>query len=178
MSTISLLSFVLYFLECLISLMCKLYYAYLSVLCWRKGWKIDAIYKSRFFWPWLSIYCVINMAGLKPALATVHDYAPLMKDFPLNELLSATELDKVRIAVAGIFNHLRKIRSTKYPIQRVLKLVEAISRDLSSQILKASVIVLLWFIFNCILWTSFCSISGLKIEVVLPKRCLYWKSLV
>ena len=59
-----------------------------------------------------------------------------MKDFPLNELLSATELDKVRSAVIGIFNHLRKIRSTKYPIQRALKLVEAISRDLSSQILK------------------------------------------
>ena len=43
---------------------------------------------------------------------------------------------QVRTAVAGIFNHLRKIRSTKYPIQRALKLVEAISRDLSSQILK------------------------------------------
>uniref|UniRef100_A0A2P2HXP1 Dynein heavy chain, cytoplasmic n=1 Tax=Hirondellea gigas TaxID=1518452 RepID=A0A2P2HXP1_9CRUS len=74
--------------------------------------------------------------GLKSAIATVHDYAPLMKDFPLNELLAATELDKVRSAVSGIFNHLRKIRSTKYPITRALKLVEAISRDLSSQILK------------------------------------------
>ena len=74
--------------------------------------------------------------GLKPALATVNDYAPLMKDFPLNELLSATDLDKVRMAVTGIFTHLRKIRSTKYPILRALRLVEAISRDLSSQILK------------------------------------------
>lgn len=69
-------------------------------------------------------------------MATVNDYAPLMKDFPLNDLLAATELEKIRAAVQGIFNHLRKIRSTKYPIQRALRLVEAISRDLSSQILK------------------------------------------
>ena len=57
--------------------------------------------------------------GLKQALATVNDYNPLMKvrlnilfkkfnflilkfffqDFPINELLSATELDRIRTAV-------------------------------------------------------------------------------
>jgi dynein heavy chain 1 len=36
----------------------------------------------------------------------------------------------------AIFNHLRKIRNTKYPIQRALRLVEAISRDLVNQMLK------------------------------------------
>ncbi|KAK2160288.1 hypothetical protein NP493_1652g00007 [Ridgeia piscesae] len=74
--------------------------------------------------------------GLKQALATVNDYNPLMKDFPLNDLLSATELDRIRVAVQAIFNHLRKIRSTKYPIQRALRLLEAVSRDLSTQMLK------------------------------------------
>ncbi|XP_021916203.1 dynein heavy chain, cytoplasmic isoform X4 [Zootermopsis nevadensis] len=74
--------------------------------------------------------------GLKQALATVNDYNPLMKDFPINDLLSATELDRIRSAVQLIFSHLRKIRSTKYPIQRALRLVEAISRDLGSQLLK------------------------------------------
>lgn len=69
-------------------------------------------------------------------MATVNDYNPLMKDFPINDLLSATELERIRVAVEMIFNHLRKIRSTKYPIQRALRLVEAISRDLSSQLLK------------------------------------------
>lgn len=59
-----------------------------------------------------------------------------MKDFPLNDLLSATELDKIRQALVAIFTHLKKIRNTKYPIQRALRLVEAISRDLSSQLLK------------------------------------------
>lgn len=66
----------------------------------------------------------------------MNDYNPLMKDFPLNDLLSATELDKIRQALVAIFTHLRKIRNTKYPIQRALRLVEAISRDLSAQLLK------------------------------------------
>ncbi|KAK6637160.1 Dynein heavy chain, cytoplasmic [Polyplax serrata] len=74
--------------------------------------------------------------GLKQALGTVNDYNPLMKDFPINDLLSATELERIRVSVGMIFNHLRKIRSTKYPIQRALRLVEAISRDLSAQLLK------------------------------------------
>lgn len=74
--------------------------------------------------------------GLKQALATVNDYNPLMKDFPLDDLLAATELDKIRAALSATFTHLKKIRSTKYPIQRALRLVEAISRDLSSQLLK------------------------------------------
>ncbi|GLV39725.1 Dynein heavy chain 64C [Carabus blaptoides fortunei] len=74
--------------------------------------------------------------GLKQALATVNDYNPLMKDFPINDLLAATELERIRVAVQQIFTHLRKIRSTKYPIQRCLRLMEAISRDLGSQLLK------------------------------------------
>ncbi|KOC68078.1 Dynein heavy chain, cytoplasmic [Habropoda laboriosa] len=74
--------------------------------------------------------------GLQQALATVDDYNPLMKDFPINDLLSATELERIKTSVQQIFMHLRKIRSTKYPIQRVLRLIEAISRDLGRQLLK------------------------------------------
>lgn len=73
---------------------------------------------------------------LKEAIACVNDFNPLMKDFPLNDLLSATELDKIRTALQGIFQHLKKIRNTKYPIKRALKLMEAISRDLMNQLLK------------------------------------------
>ena len=76
--------------------------------------------------------------GLKQAIATVNDYNPLMKDFPINDLLSATELDRIRTSVQAIFSHLRKIRNTKYPIQRALRLVEAISRDVVVQMLKVS----------------------------------------
>lgn len=74
--------------------------------------------------------------GLKEALETAKDYNLLMKDFPLNELISATELPKITLAIQSIFNHLKKIRHTKYPMPRTLKLVEAISKDLTSQLLK------------------------------------------
>lgn len=74
--------------------------------------------------------------GLNQAIDIVNDYNPLMKDFPLSDLLSATDLDKIKLALQAIFAHLRKIRNTKYPIQRCLKLIEAISRDLTAQLLK------------------------------------------
>lgn len=79
---------------------------------------------------------MVFIKGLKQALATVNDYNPLMKDFPINDLLSATELDRIKSAVMQIFGHLRKIRNTKYPMQRALRFIEAISRDLSAQLLK------------------------------------------
>ena len=82
--------------------------------------------------------------GLKQAIATVNDYNPLMKDFPINDLLSATELDRIRTSVQAIFSHLRKIRNTKYPIQRALRLVEAISRDVVVQMLKVSMGLVDW----------------------------------
>ena len=71
-------------------------------------------------------------------MATVNDYSQLMKDFPINDLLSAIDLDRLRIALQSIFIHLKKIRATKYPFQRAVRLVEAISRDLSSQMLKVA----------------------------------------
>lgn len=88
------------------------------------------------FWQFTQFLITLLPTGLKQAVETVNDYNPLMKDFPLNDLLSASELDKIRQALMAIFTHLKKIRNTKYPIQRALRLVEAISRDLSSQLLK------------------------------------------
>ena len=69
-------------------------------------------------------------------MQTVANYNPLMKDFPLEQLLSATELDRIRDALVVIFTHLKKIKLSQYPIQRCLRLIEAISKDLMSQILK------------------------------------------
>lgn len=79
---------------------------------------------------------MFNATGLKPALSMVADYNTMMKDFPLNDLLSAAELERIRGSLVAIFAHLKKIRGTKYPIQRALRLVEAISRDLSNLMLK------------------------------------------
>ena len=78
--------------------------------------------------------------GLKEAQDKVNDYNPLMKDFPVNELLAASSLESIQAAVAAIYTHLRKIRSTSYPAQRSIYLVESISRDLSTQLLKVCVV--------------------------------------
>ena len=45
-----------------------------------------------------------------------------MKDFPLNELLSATDLDKIQESLILIFGHIsRKLRLSPYPIRRALR---------------------------------------------------------
>ncbi|KAJ4149826.1 dynein heavy chain [Fusarium falciforme] len=69
--------------------------------------------------------------GLKEAMDKVQKYNQLMRDFPLDELLSATSLSKAQEAIAQIFGHLnKKLRICPYPIRRALPLVEAISADL------------------------------------------------
>lgn len=69
--------------------------------------------------------------GLKEAMDKVQKYNQLMRDFPLDELLSAASLPKVQEAISQIFGHLnKKLRICPYPIRRALPLVEAISADL------------------------------------------------
>jgi dynein heavy chain 1, cytosolic len=80
-----------------------------------------------------------------------------MKDFPLNDLLSATDLDKIKESLYLIFGHINKklkvswvmslfnhlvatayvfSNASPYPLRRTLPLVEAISRDFNDQLLK------------------------------------------
>jgi dynein heavy chain 1 len=76
--------------------------------------------------------------GLKESFDKVLKYNLLMKDFPLNDLLSSTDnLDKINESLINIFNHLnKKLKLSPYPIRRALPLVEAISKDLSDAIIK------------------------------------------
>ncbi|KAJ3212195.1 hypothetical protein HDU67_003972 [Dinochytrium kinnereticum] len=75
--------------------------------------------------------------GLKEAAEKVQKYNQLMRDFPLNELLSATDVDKIRESLGLIFGHLnKKLKLSPYPIKRALPLVGAISKDLNEQLLK------------------------------------------
>lgn len=62
--------------------------------------------------------------GLQNALDTVNNYNALMKDFPLNSLLAASDTEAIKCALVDIFSHMKKIRNTKYPIARALKLVQ------------------------------------------------------
>lgn len=73
--------------------------------------------------------------GLKETTDMVQKYNLLMRDFPLDELLSATSLEKVQESIDMIFTHLnKKLRASPYPIKRALALVEAISGDLDARI--------------------------------------------
>eukprot|EP01114_Cavostelium_apophysatum_P023031 TRINITY_DN854_c0_g1_i2.p1 TRINITY_DN854_c0_g1~~TRINITY_DN854_c0_g1_i2.p1 ORF type:complete len:4577 (-),score=1545.65 TRINITY_DN854_c0_g1_i2:38-13768(-) len=75
--------------------------------------------------------------GLKKALEKVNSYRVMIKDFPINELLAATEIEAIPSAITHIFAHLRKTAKTAgYPLQRYLRLVEAISRDVCGKVLS------------------------------------------
>lgn len=73
--------------------------------------------------------------GLKETTDLVQKYNQLMRDFPLDELLSATSLAKVQEAIQQIFSHMnKKLRICPYPVRRALPLVEAISGDLDARL--------------------------------------------
>jgi dynein heavy chain 1 len=74
--------------------------------------------------------------GLKEALDKVKNYNILMKDFPMHDLLSANDLPKIKNSITIIFNHLKRVRNTRYPVNRILRFIEAISRDLDAQMMK------------------------------------------
>lgn len=75
--------------------------------------------------------------GLRQALNVVSDSTSLMKDFPINELLSATSIQQAKDSIIPIFIHLKRIRQCQeYSANRALRFTEAISRDLQDQLLK------------------------------------------
>lgn len=75
--------------------------------------------------------------GLKEGMDLVRRYNLLMKDFPLDDLLSATDLPKIQEALNAVFGHLNnRLRRVPYPIRRALPLVEAISRDFGEVVLR------------------------------------------
>ncbi|KAL9625204.1 MAG: hypothetical protein Q9160_000606 [Pyrenula sp. 1 TL-2023] len=81
-----------------------------------------------------AIYSFKEDTGLKEATELVQRYNTLMRDFPLDELLSATSLEKISDALRSIFAQMsRKLRNSGYPIDRSLHLVSAISGDLDAQ---------------------------------------------
>ena len=76
--------------------------------------------------------------GLTSKLEMVLNYNPLMKDFPkcIDSLLKASNTEEIKMALVDIFSHLKRIRMTKYPILRTIKLITAISRDLNERLVR------------------------------------------
>ncbi|KAJ5607421.1 hypothetical protein N7537_004040 [Penicillium hordei] len=93
---------------------------------------MDILRHAKRYQPTLSF---VADTGLKEATELVQKYNQLMRDFPLDELLSATSLQKVQESLNLIFTHLnKKLKICPYPIKRALSLVEAISGDLDKRI--------------------------------------------
>ncbi|MGI4871990.1 MAG: hypothetical protein ACRYFX_12530, partial [Janthinobacterium lividum] len=79
---------------------------------------------------------IMQDTGLKDAREKVRSYNLLMRDFPINELLSAPSLEKTANAIEQIFDHInRRLRTVPYPIARVIPLAEAITKDIETQLL-------------------------------------------
>ena len=73
--------------------------------------------------------------GLKETKDKVQRYNQLFHGFPIEEMLSAMSIDKLRDALDDIFTHLnKKLRICPYPVRRALPLVEAISTDLDNRL--------------------------------------------
>lgn len=73
--------------------------------------------------------------GLKETKEKVQRYNQLFHGFPIEQLLSATTIEKLTEALDDVFQHLnKKLRICPYPVRRALPLVEAISSDLDNRL--------------------------------------------
>lgn len=73
--------------------------------------------------------------GLKETKDVVSRYNLLFHGFPVEELLSATSVEKLREALDDIFGHInKKMRITTYPVRRALPLVEGISAAVDARL--------------------------------------------
>lgn len=75
--------------------------------------------------------------GLKDCLEKVRGYHVLLKDLPLDALLTASTLDALRDAQEGVLVLLtKKLRVSTYPVRRALALVDAVGRDARETLLR------------------------------------------
>lgn len=85
----------------------------------------------------LTVFTFMHDTDLEASLKTAQSYNKLLRDFPINQLLSANDLEQISKSIENIFNQLKKLRHTDfYPLKRAMLLLEAISRDLTNQLLK------------------------------------------
>jgi len=72
-----------------------------------------------------------------PILQVVADVLSFLRDLPINVLLSVSDLDQMSAAVMAIFQHMNKLKASKYyDLERAGKLLESMSRALAQQVSK------------------------------------------
>lgn len=69
-------------------------------------------------------------------LQQANEYNQVMRDIPLNDLMSAADIEGIRQALGIIFASVKKIRSTKYPAKRAINFFSTISTDTCTQLTK------------------------------------------
>jgi dynein heavy chain 1 len=76
-----------------------------------------------------------DTATLQSKLDTAQKYCILMKDLPVTDMQSATDVASLGAAIVRVFDHIKKhlVRS-RYPVARAVKLLEAISREFKNQL--------------------------------------------
>jgi dynein heavy chain 1 len=75
-------------------------------------------------------------AGLKERIQTANNYNLFMRDLPLNDLISATDIDSIYRALSQILGGMKKVRNSNYPANRVNAFIYALSSDSVKQFLK------------------------------------------
>ena len=73
-------------------------------------------------------------------LAKAQEYNQVMKDIPLSELLAASDLEALRIAIGNVFLSIKKFRNTKYPLNNSWKFFMTISTDCCEQMIQVYIL--------------------------------------
>ena len=84
---------------------------------------------------WATMAFESDTVGLKRAAELAQAYAPLTSALPLAPLRQAPSVDALRAAVRDVFAHLQRAgAASSYPIERHLRLIEALARDVASRL--------------------------------------------
>jgi dynein heavy chain 1 len=84
---------------------------------------------------WATMAFDTDTIGLKKVADLAKQYAPLTSALPLTPLRQAVSVDALRVAVVDVFAHLQRAgTASTYPIERHLRLVEAVARDVAQRL--------------------------------------------
>jgi len=97
---------------------------------------LDILHNARRFYAVVSFEKDIELDN---AINRVTGYNMLMRNFPINALISATSMEQIGKAIEEIFERLKKSikgMECQYPTSRYIAFIESISRDLTVQMTK------------------------------------------
>ena len=76
-----------------------------------------------------------DAAAIRDRLKSVQNFKILMEKLPVGEVAASSEIPSLGAAVSRFFDHVRKtLPRSRYPIQRAVQLLEALSRELADRL--------------------------------------------